>query len=568
LKTQLALGISLTITVYNMFMIQKLINHYGASFLALLDHLNEGVIIHRCDTTVLYANKAASNLLGVEINQLIGKNADDRMWRMVDENAEPLKNEDHPVKRLITSNQNIVHQLIGIRQDDGTLKWCDVNGSLVIEEDDEKIVLLFLSDITDQKTAYNEAALFKHLVDIVDTGITITDPSLPDNPLIYVNRAFTEITGYSFEEAVGRNCRFLRDLEPKQSGLPFVYEALNNVQSCEVELRNYTKEGKLFHNLLNITPMFDNHGKLKYFIGVQHDISRQKQHEEKLAEQALYIQSILDAQENIVYVSEHGSIIYANQPFFDFFAVPSLEEFLKHESCICGRFLQNDLSFTPSSLDGKVWIHEILALEKSKRIVAMKSSTQEKRFFSVSIKALVSERYIITLNDISQSLLRELFLKNKAYHDPLTGVLNRQYFYDYYDENRRNITSLGIIMIDLDYFKKINDLYGHSMGDEVLKRSAEAIQNSIRNDDTLIRWGGEEFIVLVNTAKNSQLISVAEHIRRTVSEIVIETIPSVTASIGATLLLEGEPFKTAIERADKALYDAKANGRNRIEITI
>lgn len=540
-------------------MIQKLVNHYGEPFLSLLDHLNEGVIIHRSDTAILYANKAASDLLGLSIDQLIGKTANDPIWHLIDEKSEPLKHENHPAKRLIASNQNILHQLIGIYQSDGTLKWCDVNGSLVIEEDDEQIALLFLSDVTDRKNAYDEAALFKHLVDVVDTGITITDPSLPDNPLIYVNRAFTEITGYSFEEAVGRNCRFLRDPEPKQSGLPAVYEALKNVQSCEVELRNYTKEGELFHNLLNITPMFDTNGKLKYFIGVQHDISRQKKHEEKLAEQALYIQSILDAQENIVYVAEHGSIIYANQPFFDFFAVASLEVFLQHESCICGRFLQNDLSFTPSSVDGKVWIHEILALEKSKRIVAIKSSTNEKRFFSVSIKELVSERYIITLNDISQSFLRELFLKNKAYHDPLTGVLNRQYFYDYYDENHHDIASLGIIMVDLDYFKKVNDTYGHAMGDKVLKQSADAIQNSIRNDDTLIRWGGEEFIVLINTAKNSQLISVAEHIRHTVSEIIFDTIPSMTASLGATLLLE---------RADKALYDAKANGRNRIEIAL
>lgn len=312
--------------------------------------------------------------------------------------------------------------------------------------------------------------------------------------------------------------------------------------------------------------MFDTNNKLKYFIGVQHDISHQKQNEEKLANQALYIQSILDAQDNIVYVTENSSIIYANQPFFDFFAVASLEEFLQNDTCICGRFLQNDLTFTPSSIEGKTWIDEILALEKSKRIVAMKSPLKEKRFFSLSVKELISDRYIITLNDISQSLLRELFLKNKAYHDPLTGALNRQYFYDYYDENRQNITSLGIIMVDLDYFKKINDTYGHGIGDDVLKQVAETIQNSIRNDDTLIRWGGEEFILLINTAKNSQLISISEHIRRSVSEIVFESLPSVTASLGATLLLEGESFKTAIERADQALYSAKANGRNRIEI--
>ncbi|MDP3293083.1 MAG: diguanylate cyclase [Sulfuricurvum sp.] len=545
---------------------QQLINHYGISFLSLLDRLNEGVVIHRCDTTILYANKAASEILGLPLDQIIGKNAADPVWNFTDEKLEPLSIDDYPIQKLLHSHQNLVDQLVGIRSSDGTLKWADINGSLIAEEGEDPIALLFFSDVTDRKNAYDEAALFKHLVDVVDTGITITDPSLPDNPLIYVNRAFTETTGYSAEDALGRNCRFLREPEPKQPALGAVYEALKNAKSCEVELRNFTKEGKLFHNLLNITPMFDTNNKLKYFIGVQHDISHQKQNEEKLAKQALYIQSILDAQENIVYVTENSSIIYANQPFFDFFAVASLEDFLQHDSCICGRFLQTDLTFTPSSIEGKMWIHEILALEKSKRIVAMKSPSNEKRFFSLAVKELVSDRYIITLNDISQSLLRELFLKNKAYHDPLTGVLNRQYFYDYYDENRQNITSLGIIMVDLDYFKKINDTYGHGIGDDVLKQVAESIQNSIRNDDTLIRWGGEEFILLINTAKQSQLISISEHIRRSVSEIVFESIPSITASLGATLLLEGESFKTVIERADQALYSAKANGRNRIEV--
>lgn len=545
---------------------QQLINHYGISFLSLLDRLNEGVVIHRCDTTILYANKAASEILGLPLDQIIGKNAADPVWNFTDEKLEPLSIDDYPIQKLLHSHQNLVDQLVGIRSSDGTLKWADINGSLIAEEGEDPIALLFFSDVTDRKNAYDEAALFKHLVDVVDTGITITDPSLPDNPLIYVNRAFTETTGYSAEDALGRNCRFLREREPKQPALGVVYEALKNAKSCEVELRNFTKEGKLFHNLLNITPMFDTNNKLKYFIGVQHDISHQKQNEEKLAKQALYIQSILDAQENIVYVTENSSIIYANQPFFDFFAVASLEDFLQHDSCICGRFLQTDLTFTPSSIEGKMWIHEILALEKSKRIVAMKSPSNEKRFFSLAVKELVSDRYIITLNDISQSLLRELFLKNKAYHDPLTGALNRQYFYDYYDENRQNITSLGIIMVDLDYFKKINDTYGHGIGDDVLKQVAESIQNSIRNDDTLIRWGGEEFILLINTAKKSQLISISEHIRRSVSEIVFESIPSITASLGATLLLEGESFKTVIERADQALYSAKANGRNRIEV--
>ncbi|WP_299803742.1 PAS domain S-box protein, partial [Sulfuricurvum sp. RIFOXYD2_FULL_44_160] len=187
---------------------QKLIDHYGVSFLSLLDRLNEGVMIHRCDTTILYANKAVSDILGVPLNEIIGKNAADPVWNFSDENLEPLSVEDYPIQKLLHSHQSLVDQLVGIRLSDGTLKWADINGSFIAEEGEDPIALLFFSDVTDRKNAYDEAALFKHLVDVVDTGITITDPSLPDNPLIYVNRAFSETTGYSFEDAVGRNCRF------------------------------------------------------------------------------------------------------------------------------------------------------------------------------------------------------------------------------------------------------------------------------------------------------------------------------------------------------------------------
>jgi PAS domain S-box-containing protein len=114
-------------------------------------------------------------------------------------------------------------------------------------------------------------------------GITLSDPDKEDNPIVYANKAFEKITGYSKEEAVGRNCRFLHEQEKNQEELQIICDAIKNAKPVEVTLRNFRKNGELFYNRLSITPLFDNEGQLIYFMGVQYDITEQimAQHEIK-----------------------------------------------------------------------------------------------------------------------------------------------------------------------------------------------------------------------------------------------------------------------------------------------
>jgi len=114
-------------------------------------------------------------------------------------------------------------------------------------------------------------------------GITLSDPDKEDNPIVYANKAFEKITGYSKEEAVGRNCRFLHEQEKNQEELQIIRDAIKNAKPVEVTLRNFRKNGELFYNRLSITPLFDNEGQLIYFMGVQYDITEQimAQHEIK-----------------------------------------------------------------------------------------------------------------------------------------------------------------------------------------------------------------------------------------------------------------------------------------------
>jgi PAS domain S-box-containing protein len=115
-------------------------------------------------------------------------------------------------------------------------------------------------------------------------GILITDPNLPDNPIMYVNPAFERTTGYSAEEAIGRNCRFLQGEDRDQPALGELRAAIREGRGCQVVLRNYRKDGTLFWNELYVSPIHDEEGRLTYFVGVQNDVTGRKRIEEALKE--------------------------------------------------------------------------------------------------------------------------------------------------------------------------------------------------------------------------------------------------------------------------------------------
>lgn len=163
-------------------------------------------------------------------------------------------------------------------------------------------------------------------------------------------------------------------------------------------------------------------------------------------------------------------------------------------------------------------------------------------------------------------------LENLANTDPLTGVWNRRYFLNLCEReiNRayRYNRLFSLLILDLDHFKQINDVYGHAVGDEVLIAMTITVQNSIRKVDLLGRFGGEEFVVLLPETNLNMAVDVAEIIRNNLEKKVIlaeEIEVRVTVSIGvSTYQLEDQNIDVVLQRADKALYQAKNQGRNRV----
>ncbi|MBL8498843.1 PAS domain-containing protein [Nitrosomonas sp. JL21] len=113
------------------------------------------------------------------------------------------------------------------------------------------------------------------ILDSCVNGVSLADPDQEDMPLVYVNKAFETITGYTLAEIIGKNCRFLQGQEHDQVGLSQLRDAIKNRQPVEVTLRNYRKNGELFYNHLKMSPLFDSHGDLLYFLGVQFDVTPQ-----------------------------------------------------------------------------------------------------------------------------------------------------------------------------------------------------------------------------------------------------------------------------------------------------
>jgi PAS domain S-box-containing protein len=124
--------------------------------------------------------------------------------------------------------------------------------------------------------------LKERALDSTAEGVVISDCAQPDMPIIYVNNAFTEVTGYTWDEVVGKNCRFLQGPDTDQSAAQEIRRAISAQQTCKIEILNYRKDGTTFWNNLSITPVRNNDNMTTHFIGIQSDVTRRREAEDSL----------------------------------------------------------------------------------------------------------------------------------------------------------------------------------------------------------------------------------------------------------------------------------------------
>jgi diguanylate cyclase (GGDEF)-like protein len=183
---------------------------------------------------------------------------------------------------------------------------------------------------------------------------------------------------------------------------------------------------------------------------------------------------------------------------------------------------------------------------------------------------------VISDNSSKSYLLKQLAqFKELSLVDALTGLGNKRYveieLSAKFDEMVRiGRSCFGVIFADIDHFKQVNDQYGHDIGDKIIKMVAKTIQNSLGNEGTAFRWGGEEFFAIANIHKGEDLVKVAEKIRKSTEQSVFRLGDEeirVTISLGATLAELSDTDELLVKRADELLYLSKRTGRNKVTIS-
>lgn len=160
-------------------------------------------------------------------------------------------------------------------------------------------------------------------------------------------------------------------------------------------------------------------------------------------------------------------------------------------------------------------------------------------------------------------------LEEHSIHDPLTGLKNRRYFaHIFHDECARSLRrqeALTLLFLDLDHFKKVNDKHGHHFGDIALQETSRFLQKQCRPYDTVVRWGGEEFIILLRATDEPAALYFSERIRIGIQTELNPDLPfAMTISIGLAQYQDNDTLEDLTDRADKALYHAKQTGRNKV----
>lgn len=231
-----------------------------------------------------------------------------------------------------------------------------------------------------------------------------------------------------------------------------------------------------------------------------------------------------------------------------------------------------------SVIDGSPVSAFVIASEPTRLLVldreAFLALVRASHAFSVNVMLLLAERVRSNNFSLTRAVhLQQQFLE-EALTDGLTGLHNRRWLQDMLprliSRHRRDARQLSLLMLDVDYFKRINDTHGHSVGDHVLRLIAQQIQDNLRPLDLAARYGGEEFAIILPETNGHGASVAAERLRRAIEDcnLPLETGGQVkmTVSIGVSEIDETMDPSTLIEAADAALYDAKHQGRNRVVI--
>ena len=292
--------------------------------------------------------------------------------------------------------------------------------------------------------------------------------------------------------------------------------------------------------------------------------------ESKIEMEIEKINSILDAQENIVIVTNKEEITNINKKFLEFFGIESFEKFKEAKKDIFDLFHEEFGFITRNQMEKQeCWLKYIKELPEIDRIVKIKNHKNEERLFTINIDYYENKEhyYIFSLTDITSIKEKANLLEYQSSHDKITGLFNKNKFDEFYEKevkrSKRYKNDLSIILFDIYEYREIVEMNKSSIGDIILKEISQIMSNCIREQDISARWGGEEFLILLPQTNLEGAEIVAKKINHTVFEhLFTEKQLKLTANFGVSELKEDDDEKTFMSRVNKLLFESKNTGKS------
>ncbi|MFA6899119.1 MAG: diguanylate cyclase [Desulfurivibrionaceae bacterium] len=467
----------------------------------------------------------------------------------------------------------------------GAQRVVEVHGYPIFDEAGNIVQMIESSmDITQRRLA--EDALRRSeasLQDFLDNANDLIQILDLKGRFLYVNRAWQMVLGYSEEEIGNLTIHDLLHQDSRESSLGLFMSISRISPAVGHEMVFVGKNGETIIVEGNISIQMED-GAPVAVRGTFRDITKRKQLEEQFLEQKNITEKMIKFSAVPIFVLDKNHLVTNwNKACEKMTGVKAQRVvgtsdhwrafYSTKRSCLADLVLDGAYDSFPKfyeAFDTSTFLHDGVRSEGWFDNVGGKN--RYLIFDAVPIynrsKELVA--VIETLQDISERKKLEEELERLATTDALTGLYNRHRFNELLVQevarSRRYHTPLSLIMFDLDYFKNINDTYGHAVGDQVLQTVADIIRKNVRATDFVGRWGGEEFMVLCPEATEKDAVFTAEKLRVLVESHIFETVKTITLSCGATRFKAHDSVDLFVSRADDGLYRAKDKGRNIVEI--
>ncbi len=539
--------------------VAELLRDEVAVWNVLFSQSSEGIVVLERDGSVYQMNKQYADMLGYSMEEALQLHVWD--WDVQfnkQEILEMLRTVDESGAKFETKQ----------RRKDGTLIDVELSNNGTNYKG-KKLAFCIVRDITERKQT--EQLLRQREQDFMTiveySPIAMVVGKGPDEEVIVMNQRFTELFGYTKEEIPSITywwklaypeekyrteiqsewTRRVRNAIQKQNAI----EPMETTVTCKDGSKRYVRFS------------FASIGS-KHIITCD-DLTARKEMEMELQASETRYRTILETVKDIIFTLKQDGTISSLSPSFRQITGWLPEEWIgKHFVPIVHPDDQvRMLEFFERLLSGE----SIDAVEL--RILTKSGAYIDSEVNSVASTYDDSVTIFGILRDITERKRAEEQIRFFATTDSLTGIANRREFTrimeSEIDRVKRYGSPLSLIMYDLDHFKRVNDTFGHDVGDEVLKTVSRLVRENIRSIDVQGRWGGEDFMVLLPQTDMITANKVAEKLRQIIEQYQFDKAGQVTASFGITQFAPQDDIDSLAKRADEALYRAKTSGRNRVE---